>query len=95
MKIKILKTTIAAKDKSGCYSQEYKAGQVYDMYQELAQTFIQQGWGVSAEPMPIVDKEALYDIPQDVNYENKAVQEGDIEAPQVKPKKNKNKPVKK
>jgi uncharacterized lipoprotein len=90
MKIKVLKTTIASKDKSGCYSQEYQAGQVYDMYQELANTFIKQKWGVSAEAVIIKSEPVLYDIPS-VEVENKAIQEGDIEAPQVKPKKKKNK----
>jgi len=49
MKIKVLKTTEASQDASGTKIAEYKSGEVYDIYQELAEVFISQGWGIDAE----------------------------------------------
>ena len=49
MKIKVLKTIFASKDQTGTSIFEYKAGEVYDIYEELANVFIDQKWGVDAE----------------------------------------------
>jgi hypothetical protein len=49
MKIKVLKTIFASKDQTGTSIFEYKAGEVYDIYEELANVFIDQEWGVDAE----------------------------------------------
>jgi hypothetical protein len=49
MKIKVLKTNFASKDETGTKIFEYEAGEVYDIYQELAEVFISQGWGVAEE----------------------------------------------
>ncbi len=49
MKIKVLKTVIASKDQTGTKIFEYKAGEVYDIYEELANVFIDKEWGVGAE----------------------------------------------
>jgi hypothetical protein len=49
MKIKVLKTIFASKDQTGTKIFEYEAGEVYDIYQELAEVFISQGWGVAEE----------------------------------------------
>ena len=49
MKIKVLKTVIASKDETGTKIFEYEAGEVYNIYQELAEVFISQGWGVAEE----------------------------------------------
>jgi len=45
MKIKVIKTTQASQDPTGSKVFEYKAGEVYDIYQELAEVFISQEWG--------------------------------------------------
>ena len=45
MKIKVIKTTKASEDPSGCKAVEYTKGKVYDIYQELAEVFINQEWG--------------------------------------------------
>jgi hypothetical protein len=45
MKIKVIKTILASKDETGIKIFEYKAGEVYDIYQELAEVFISQKWG--------------------------------------------------
>ena len=42
MKIKVIKTTQASEDPSGCKAVEYTKGKVYDIYQELAEVFINQ-----------------------------------------------------
>ncbi len=49
MKIKVLKTIFASKDQTGTKVFEYQAGEVYDIYEELANVFISQGWGVAEE----------------------------------------------
>jgi len=49
MKIKVIKTTKASQDPTGSKVFEYKAGEVYDIYQELAEVFISQEWGVAEE----------------------------------------------
>jgi len=49
MKIKVLKTIFASKDETGTKIFEYQAGEVYNIYQELAEVFISQGWGVAEE----------------------------------------------
>jgi hypothetical protein len=94
MKIKVLKTIVASKDESGCYSKKYEAGLTYDIYDKLANTFIQQKWGILAEPKQ--EQEEVQDIiieAPEVEVENKAIQEEDIEAPQIKTKKKKSKQV--
>jgi hypothetical protein len=65
MLIKVLKTTIASKDESGCYSKEYKKGETYNIYDDLANVFISQGWGEKlAEKKSIqeLDNKAITDI---------------------------------
>jgi hypothetical protein len=49
MKIKVLKTIIASKDETGTALFEYEANKVYDIYEDLANVFISQGWGVAEE----------------------------------------------
>jgi hypothetical protein len=49
MRIKILKTTKASKDNTGTAVFEYKAGEVYDIYEELANVFIDNEWGIDEE----------------------------------------------
>ena len=56
MKIKVIKTTQASQDVSGSKVFEYKAGEVYDIYQELAEVFISQGWGKEIETQEIVEE---------------------------------------
>lgn len=53
MKIKVIKTTQASQDASGTKIVEYKAGEVYDIYQELAEVFISQEWGIQAQDSKI------------------------------------------
>jgi hypothetical protein len=46
MKIKVLKSIFASKDETGTSVFEYQAGEVYDIYEELANVFIREKWGV-------------------------------------------------
>lgn len=57
MQIRILKTTIASKDKTGTQCFEYLQDEIYDIYDELAEVFLKEGWGELA-----IDE-----------YENKAI----------------------
>jgi hypothetical protein len=56
MKIKVIKTILASQDETGSRSFEYKAGEVYDIYQELANVFINQGWGEEIKTQEIVEE---------------------------------------
>jgi hypothetical protein len=49
MKIKVLKTVIASKDETGTALFEYEANKVYDIYEDLANVFISQKWGIAEE----------------------------------------------
>jgi hypothetical protein len=46
MKIKVTKDIKAGCEK-GISIKEYKAGNVYEIYDDLAQVFLKQGWGVT------------------------------------------------
>lgn len=45
MEIRVLKTTIASKNQTGTKCFEYLQGQIYDIYDELAEVFLKEGWG--------------------------------------------------
>ena len=66
MKIKVLKTNFASKDQTGTKIFKYEAGEVYDIYQELAEVFISQGWGVAEgiETQEIVKEIETQDFPK-------------------------------
>ncbi len=75
MKIKVLKNIKAAKDKLGIEAFDYQAGETYEMFEELANVFISQGFGVKEAPIEIIEEKAI-EILEDKaidNLENKAV----------------------
>lgn len=94
MKIKVLKTIFASKDQTGTKIFEYQAGEVYDIYQELAEVFISQGWGVAEE----IETQEIKDEIEIETQEEEEEEEEEIEIEtQDFPKKNKpkkNKPKK-
>lgn len=45
MLIKVLKNTVASANNSGTSLKEYQAGEIYDIYEELANTFVREKWG--------------------------------------------------
>lgn len=49
MLIKVLKTIIASADETGIKLKEYKAGEVAEIYQDLAEVFIKEKWGIEAD----------------------------------------------
>ena len=65
MQIKVLKTTNAASNQTGNFLKEYKEGETYEIFDELAQVFIDEKWGVLALEEKAFDNETL---------ENKAIQ---------------------
>lgn len=70
MKIKVLKTTKASKNQSGNECFEYQEGNIYDIYQELAEVFLSEGWGEKAIEevgQPIIEEKAIEEV------ENKAI----------------------
>ena len=65
MKIKVIKTTQASQDASGTKIIEYKAGEVYDIYEELAEVFISQEWGeIEIETQELEIKIETQDFPK-------------------------------
>jgi hypothetical protein len=48
MEIKVLKTTVASKNETGTQCFEYIEGEVYDIYNDLAEVFLAEGWGEKA-----------------------------------------------
>ena len=48
MLIKVLKTTKASKNQQGIECFTYEANNTYEIYDELAQVFIKENWGVKA-----------------------------------------------
>jgi hypothetical protein len=68
MLIKVIKTVVASKNKSGTECLNYQVGEVYDIYEELAQVFIKENWGIEANNNLEEQQEKALD-----NLENKAI----------------------
>ena len=85
MEIIILKTTIASKDYTGTQCFQYLQGEIYDIYDELAEVFLKEGWGKLA-----IDEDEDKAIDEyEYEYEDKAID--NLENKQFKTKKvNKN-----
>ena len=88
MLVKVLKTTKASKNQSGIEVFEYLQGETYDIYQDLAEVFIKEGWGEKVidnlkNDEEINEEKALNEL------ENKAID--NLENKEFKPKRgNKN-----
>ena len=76
MEIKVLKSTTASKDPTGTKSFDYLEGNIYDIYDELAEVFLNEGWGELAieedEDREIEEENKAIDKAID-KYENKAI----------------------
>ena len=57
MLIKVLKNTVASANNLGNSLKEYHAGKIYDIYEELANTFVRENWGKYAEEIEIQTQE--------------------------------------
>ena len=78
MEIKVLKNTTASKDPTGTKSFDYLQGNIYDIYDELAEVFLNEGWGeLAIEELAIEeDEDEVEDkaIGKAIDeYENKAI----------------------
>ena len=71
MKIKVLKNTKAAKDKLGIEAFDYQAGETYEIFDELANVFVSQGWGVEVKAEEV--KQIKIEEKAIDNLENKAI----------------------
>lgn len=71
MLVKVLKTTKASKNESGTQIFEYLEGEIYDIYDNLAEIFIKEGWGEKA----IDNLENKKDIIEEKAIEEKAIEE--------------------
>lgn len=87
MKIKVLKTTKAAKCELGISTTTYKAGETYDIFDELAKVFIREGWGENLDNIKKIEEPKIHDVKikaknkvktkatLEAKIENKAIQE--------------------
>ena len=75
MLIKVLKNTVASANNSGTSLKEYQAGEIYDIYEELAETFVRENWG-----------EYIKEIELETQEENIELETQDLK---IKKKKNK------
>lgn len=83
MLVKVLKTTKASKNESGIEIFEYLEGEIYDIYQDLAEVFIKEGWGEKAINNLENDEEVNEEKALD-GLENKAID--NLENKEFKPK---------
>lgn len=83
MLVKVLKTTKASKNESGIEIFEYLEGKIYDIYQDLAEVFIKEGWGEKAIDNLENDEEDNEEKALD-GLENKAID--NLENKEFKPK---------
>lgn len=78
MLILVKKTTRASANENGNIIKEYIAGEVYDIYEDLANVFIAQGWGVEYKEKAIEQapkQEAIIEEKAIDNLENKAIEQ--------------------
>jgi hypothetical protein len=88
MKIEVLKTTKAASCPLGIETKNYIAGEVYEIFDELAEVFIKEGFGkktIEAKAKAIDSTELENKAIDSTELENKAIES----APQNKGIKNK------
>lgn len=57
MLIKVLKDTFASANSLGNSLKEYEAGEIYDIYEELANTFVRESWGEYVKEIEIQTQE--------------------------------------
>ncbi len=73
MLIKVLKTKDAASCKLGISSMKYFEGKTYDIFDELADIFIKQGWGIEQK----IEEKSIEESPENKmfsgNLENKQI----------------------
>jgi signal recognition particle GTPase len=80
MQIKVLKDTKGAKDKLGIEAFDYQAGETYEIFDELAEVFISQNWGVEVKEQIkqeiIIEEKAIENLEEKAldNLENKAIE---------------------
>lgn len=73
MNIKMLKTITASKDKNGTHIKEYIDGQEYEVFDELKQIFLQEGWAIELRDSNIelqeIETQELQEIEtQDIKF---------------------------
>lgn len=74
MLIKVIKTTLGAKCQKGISVKEYLEGETYDIFEELAQVFIKEGWGMEIkEENKDKQSESEKKAVADTTIENKAI----------------------
>ena len=62
MTIRMLQTTKGATDPSGIQSMTYEKGESYDVYDELAQIFLKEGWAKKEKEKDMKEPEENKDL---------------------------------
>lgn len=75
MKIKVLKTIDASADEIGNKIKTYKAGEIYDIYQDLANMFIKENWGIEHKEEAIEQTQENIEEKAIDELENKAIEQ--------------------
>ncbi len=63
-KIKVMVNTRAASCPLGVKIKDYYAGQTYNIFDELANVFISQGWGVQEKSIDDIENKAIKKSPE-------------------------------
>ena len=71
MQIRVLKDTEAASCPLGIFVKEYKRGNTYEIFEELASVFVLNGWGIESEEL-IIEEKGVEQSP-----ENKSIKSSD------------------
>jgi hypothetical protein len=91
MKILVKKDIKASANENGNVIKDYKAGEVYEIYEGLAKVFLREGWGIEHNDSKPVEENKELDIEDKSidNLENKAIEE--LENKEFKKQNKKNK----
>lgn len=71
MLIKVLKNTFASANNLGNSLKEYEAGEIYDIYEELANTFVREKWGEYVKEIELETQEEIELETQDLKITKK------------------------
>lgn len=89
MKIRMLQSIKGATDPSGIRSMTYEKGKKYDVYDELAQVFLREGWAKKEKEKDVKGPEEKKDLEGSEENKEEAPAETKVEDPEEKKDKEK------
>jgi hypothetical protein len=69
MELEIKKTILAASCPLGISTKEYESGKTAEIFDELAEVFITEGWGVKV--MSEIENKAIFNVPENKSKKDK------------------------